>query len=165
MGQSDGDSEIEEIPETQASSDENVTRAVLTKIEELVPLENREKLAVIVEETISSISHHSGPLPRPSDLAAYETIRPGFAERIMRMAEGEQTHRHENMNDMVKKGYRLKSRGQIFAIGSVVILTAFASYVAYLGDAIAAVAVVTVGIVSVVSAFVARRLAPIDEDE
>lgn len=164
MGQSEGDSEIEQIPETQASSEENVTRAVLTKIEELVPPENRERLALIVEETISSISHHSGPLPRPSDMAAYETIQPGFAERIMRMAEGEQAQRHASMNDMVRKGYDLKSRGQIFAIGSVVILTGFASYIAYLGNTTAAAAVVTIGIVGVVGAFVARRLINADED-
>jgi hypothetical protein len=36
----------------------------------------------------------SGPLPPPSQLSAYEQIFPGFAERIMAMAEKEQSNRH-----------------------------------------------------------------------
>jgi uncharacterized membrane protein len=39
-------------------------------------------------------SFHSGPLPDPASLQHYESISPGMAERILRMAEGEQAHRH-----------------------------------------------------------------------
>lgn len=37
---------------------------------------------------------HTGPLPAPSDYADYDSVLPGSAERILRMAEEEQTHRH-----------------------------------------------------------------------
>ena len=36
----------------------------------------------------------SGPLPDPDDLRQYDRIVPGGADRIMRMAEREQAHRH-----------------------------------------------------------------------
>lgn len=38
--------------------------------------------------------HHEGPLPAPEDLQRYEALAPGAAERIIRMAEAEQSHRH-----------------------------------------------------------------------
>lgn len=44
------------------------------------------------------VSHqklHQGPLPAPEDLQRYDDLLPGGAERIFRMAEIEQQHRHE----------------------------------------------------------------------
>ena len=37
----------------------------------------------------------SGPLPDPDSFAKYESILPGSAERILKMAENEQNTRHE----------------------------------------------------------------------
>jgi uncharacterized membrane protein len=37
---------------------------------------------------------HSGPLPDPTTLSAYENLSHGAAERIIAMAEAEQKHRH-----------------------------------------------------------------------
>jgi uncharacterized membrane protein len=39
------------------------------------------------------ISRFSGPLPPPEELAKYERILPGSADRIIRMAEQQATHR------------------------------------------------------------------------
>jgi uncharacterized membrane protein len=38
---------------------------------------------------------HSGPLPHPSILRGYEDIQPGFADRVIAMAEKQQEHRME----------------------------------------------------------------------
>jgi hypothetical protein len=38
--------------------------------------------------------HHTGPLPPPNDLARYEQIIPGLAERIVTCMESEQKNRH-----------------------------------------------------------------------
>lgn len=38
---------------------------------------------------------YSGPLPAPSAFGQYDKVLPGAAERILQMAEQEQTHRHE----------------------------------------------------------------------
>jgi uncharacterized membrane protein len=37
--------------------------------------------------------HYQGPLPRPDDFAAYERVLRGAADRILRMAENQATHR------------------------------------------------------------------------
>ena len=50
------------------------------------------------------VSHqklHQGPLPAPEDLTRYEDLLPGAAERIFRMAEIEQQHRHEQENKAI----------------------------------------------------------------
>lgn len=39
------------------------------------------------------ISRFSGPLPHPEDLAKYEQILPGAADRLIRMAEQQAAHR------------------------------------------------------------------------
>ena len=39
------------------------------------------------------ISRFSGPLPHPEDLAKYEQVLPGAADRIIRMAEQQAAHR------------------------------------------------------------------------
>ncbi|MBU6321274.1 MAG: DUF2335 domain-containing protein [Patescibacteria group bacterium] len=36
---------------------------------------------------------HAGPLPAPEDLARYEQVLPGLADRIMAMAESQAKHR------------------------------------------------------------------------
>ena len=36
---------------------------------------------------------HQGPIPRPEDFAAYERVLPGAADRILKMAENQATHR------------------------------------------------------------------------
>ena len=51
--------------------------------------ESTSRSLVRVSET------YSGPLPHPAILQQYEAIQPGFAERLLRMAEREQDHQHE----------------------------------------------------------------------
>jgi len=46
------------------------------------------------------VSRYSGPLPRPEDLAKYEQVLPGSADRIIRMAEQQATHR-QNLEKLV----------------------------------------------------------------
>jgi Predicted membrane protein (DUF2335) len=36
---------------------------------------------------------YQGPLPQPEDFAAYDRVLPGAADRILKMAEGQATHR------------------------------------------------------------------------
>ena len=69
----------------------------------------------------------SGPLPPPDLLDAYERTMPGLADRIVKMAETEQGHRHRSENrDNRVAGY-LQIVGQIGAIG----LSAIGIYAGY----------------------------------
>jgi uncharacterized membrane protein len=143
---------------------ESATNEALTKLDDLIPPEKRAKAAVIIREVISEVSQHSGPLPQHTDMAAYEAICPGFAERIMRMAEKEQDDRHHSMKDWVGKEYALKSRGQNYALICVPMFLAFAGYLAYLGDTKASAWVIGAGLVSIVGIYVTGRLKPNREE-
>jgi len=57
----------------------------------------------------------SGPLPPPQVLQGYEDILPGAAERILQMAEQEQSHRHAFDNELGRSVTRQQERGQVFA--------------------------------------------------
>ncbi len=53
--------------------------------------EGREDALALVEV----LQGFAGPLPAPEILAAYDEVLPGLAERIVRLTEREQQHRHE----------------------------------------------------------------------
>lgn len=64
-----------------------------------------------------------GPLPPPSYLAGYENVLPGSAERVLRLAEKEQEHRHKMEHLLLEaqivdtKDDRSEARlGQVFAL-------------------------------------------------
>ena len=44
-----------------------------------------------------------GPLPPPDVLERYEQLAPGFAERILAMAENEQKHRHQRETEALQQ--------------------------------------------------------------
>jgi uncharacterized membrane protein len=78
----------------------------------------------LVRQVIEYEKRHSGPLPDPETLAAYEAIHPGAADRIFRMAEEQGSHRREIEAKIVeaeisdRKADRLEAyRGQWFGFG------------------------------------------------
>ena len=56
-----------------------------------------------LDHSIAAVTQYSGPIPPPHTLASYEEIQPGFADRIIKMAETETAHRHE-MEEKALKG-------------------------------------------------------------
>ncbi len=48
---------------------------------------------------------YAGPIPDPLSLAQYDKIVPGAAERILSMAELEQSHRHSLENEYAKASF------------------------------------------------------------
>lgn len=92
-------------------------------------------------------SSFSGPIPDPESLAKYEQISPGFADRILNMAEEEAKHRRKKEDKLVKNTVTTAIMGIIFAFVSVAMfcgLILFALIHAYslatLGLAIGAIA-------------------------
>lgn len=51
---------------------------------------------------IQTESRFSGPLPHPELFAQYNKVLPGTAERIVKMTESEQGHRHSLVSAVVK---------------------------------------------------------------
>lgn len=64
---------------------------------------------------LAQFQYHTGPLPPPAVLNEYNQIENGFAERIVKMAEQEQLHRHKLELQAVSGEINKDSRGQIFA--------------------------------------------------
>lgn len=62
------------------------------------PEEKHETVSLL--QAAIQISGYSGPLPKPEDLAKYEQILPGSADRIIRMAEQQGAHR-QNLERVV----------------------------------------------------------------
>ena len=103
-------------------------------------LENTsEKQPAEINNNGIQISHHEveptyiGPIPPPEILNSYDKIQPGFAERIIVMAEKEQSERHK-CNELIIGQVHRESMYSIVAgsllsftlmvIGAIVILNA-----------------------------------------
>jgi hypothetical protein len=81
-------------------------------LSELRPSEGRRPIRAMA----SIISAHwSGPLPPPSELEKIDQIIPGGADRLLRMAEKEQTHRIEDARRGQYLGWSLAAGAVIAA--------------------------------------------------
>ncbi|MDO1509965.1 MULTISPECIES: DUF2335 domain-containing protein [unclassified Neisseria] len=125
----------------------------------LQKIENRPQL---LNQIIAK--HHMRPLPAPEDMARYSNIIPNGAERIMQMAEKEQTARlqmedkeqRERFN-FLKQEQEIKKRGQLFGCLSVIVFAAISFYLIYSGSPTAGASLMGASLVAVVLAFVAGR--------
>lgn len=123
--------------------------------------------------------HHSGPLPAPEDLARYEQLLPGAAERIIAMAELEQKHRvtmerdamdsdHQHRNEVIaaqrenaRSVFRSDMAGQVLGASIALGCVGGAIYSVYAGAnpwvPIAFVSIPVAGIIKAVRAFVTPK--------
>jgi uncharacterized membrane protein len=108
----------------------------------------------------------SGPLPAPNVLLEYDKNHPGFAERIMVMAEKEQSHRHVQESSIVqadivvnKEILTERKRGQYLAFGIAVIAISAGTYAGINGASLAGSIIGGGGVVGLVSAFLYNRKA------
>jgi len=90
--------------------------------------------------SVSRQQIYSGPIPDPHSLEMYEQIQPGFADRLISMAEKEQEARLKSQENLIEiernnstKELNNFKRGQVFAILSVVMVIALCTYVFNLG--------------------------------
>ena len=110
------------------------------------------------EVTVQREEHlFSGPLPAPEVLRGYDEILSGAAERIIRMAEKEQTNAHEAGLLALRESATGNRRGQI--IGGIVALAALgtAAFLGYHGHSAAAGIVGGTTVVGLVTVFVTGR--------
>jgi uncharacterized membrane protein len=106
-----------------------------------------------------------GPVLPPEILSEYEKIQPGFAERLLQMAEKEQAERHKNQSLLIQTEREINiatskniKRGQWLALISVFIIVGFCSYLAFLGDTDAASYTALGIIVALAGVFISGRV-------
>jgi len=110
------------------------------------------------------LMQHIGPIPDPLTLEKYEEIQPGFAERIVAMAEKEQANRHLNDSKVFSNQETQHQRdtntfriGQVLALIAIILIIALCVYCAWLGYAKVGGAIACTVIVGVAVAFLAKK--------
>lgn len=101
---------------------------------------------------------HSGPLPDPQDLEHYDKVIPNGAERIMAMAEKEQSFRHTYSDKIAKRQLNQISRGQWFGLLIAIIGIGGGIFLSYLGKETTGLTTIIVSMASLVGVFVIGKL-------
>ena len=117
----------------------------------------RVKEAASVVKAMLIQQSHSGPLPSSHEFRGYNDVVPGAADRLLRMAEKEQSHRQALENKVVAGELKLKSRGQQFALASLIVMLVVIALIAYWGHAVAATTIGTSVVVGVVALFLQQH--------
>lgn len=106
---------------------------------------------------ITQSTHFQGPIPPPAVLAEYDALLPGLANRIVGMAESEQTFRQ----GLVSKGLRanvIRDRlGQILAFSVVTIVAAFAFILIDAGHTVGGTTLGSVDLVGLAALFLRQE--------
>jgi len=128
---SDDNSQIIVPPETKEKKENSELQKILQEvpddilfqaIAERIQQEPKKEFKKVIQ-TVSEQSF-SGPLPPPSMLGQYDSVQDGFADRIVSMAESEQSHRQSLENKSVEAAIKTESRGQNYALAiSLLIIT------------------------------------------
>lgn len=114
-----------------------------------------EQRSVILQSM--TVEEYHGPIPPPALLKQYNEIIPDAAERILRMAEGEQAHRHNSVNWMVRSSVIRRILGLIFGV-AIVAAILYESYILAMADHdTLAGTLVTVTIIGLAVIFVLNR--------
>lgn len=122
------------------------------EVAEAIPLEPAALQQIV--RVVHSEIRHRGPIPDPATLRGYEDVQPGFAERIMAMAEREQQHRHDMDRTDATQAYRLASRGQVLALVALGIMASLAITLAVIGQPVWAAVVGGIDVAAVVGVFI-----------
>ncbi len=136
-----------EVAKNETSNPTEKAIPLVEEIEQSKPNKNKTEL-------IRTHSHFQGPLPPPAILQKYENIHPGFANRIMRMAEKEQKFQHNILDKQMDNDHQLSSRGQNYALIIAMALCISAVGLAIKGLGLPAGLLGTGGIVAVIYIFI-----------
>jgi len=109
---------------------------------------------VTAQMRLSAAYTFSGPLPPPELLAKYNEVIPNGAERIMQMAEKQQSHRHDLESTVIRGNVKSETRGQWMGLTIAVIVLGLGAYLAATGKQIAGSIFVGVDLASLAGVFV-----------
>lgn len=96
MSDRDEASDNADLPSTTEKSlpTSDLEEALSAELARVLPEEERQEVRQVVHNVTARYAAFRGPLPTPDLLGGYEDVVPGAGERILRMAEKEQEHRH-----------------------------------------------------------------------
>jgi uncharacterized membrane protein len=126
-------------------------RALSKKRNQLTPNQSQ----VIQHQAVVSAWH--GPLPSPADLAQFEQVLPGMADRIMTMAEAQGQHRREIESRAVTTAIRTQYIGVCFGFVTAMVAIGGGIYLIASGFQTTGLVSILATLVGLVSAFVFGR--------
>jgi uncharacterized membrane protein len=100
---------------------------------------------------------YTGPIPEPEALAEYERINPGLADRLVTMAEKEQTLRHTILRWRTLAQIWVTAAGQIFGFVIGVLAICLGGFLLYHDKNLAGFTTFLSGVVMLVTAFIYRQ--------
>ncbi len=125
-------------------------------------VDKRKKLIGIVAARYEMQSH-SGPLPRPEDIALYNEHIPDGANRIMTMAEEQAKHRQGMERKMVEGAINQSGTGQKFALVIGITGIVAGTIVTLMGHDVVGGGIAGATVISLVYAFITGQRAQKDE--
>jgi len=129
--------------------DDNLTE----NLEEILKNKNPKEIKKLLV-SMSRSEKFSGPLPHPDHFKEYEDILPGSADRILKMAEKQQSHN----NDMEKRYFRTDNitgvLGIVSAFGISIIVIGSGVYLVMNGHSVTGTLFAGFGLTSLVGTFI-----------
>jgi uncharacterized membrane protein len=104
-----------------------------------------------------SVERFSGPLPPPEVLEKYNNIEPGFANRILRMAESQAQHRQHLEKTVVEGRTRAEGRAQILGTILALAIGAGAIFLVYTGHSVEGVVALVAELAALAGVFIYGR--------
>jgi uncharacterized membrane protein len=107
---------------------------------------------------------YTGPLPQAEEMERYERITPGLADRIVKMAEKEQGHRHKIERRRNFAQIWITSAGQWFGFLLAAWIIGIAGFLLYHDKKLEGFVSLLTGIGTLIGPFVYRRRRPAQQD-
>jgi len=130
-------------PSNHPESPDGSSLEIANKLEPLFKPDKKEQGLRVVATYMQKI--HRGPLPAPEDFEHYNQSLPGAGERILRMAEKQQDHRHGEERRMVTLEYLMRMMGQLGALLALVSMLGTVAYCAMIHEPVTAGVIAAIG--------------------
>ncbi len=106
---------------------------------------------------VSIAQHFSGPMPPPDVLAGYGYLIPDAPERILQMAENQQTHRIHLERTVVESSLKRSNLGLRFAFIIAILMIGGGIYLVAMGQNIEGFAAILIPLASIIGSFIISR--------
>lgn len=116
-----------------------------------------KKQQIIRAASVISIKNHSGPLPDPESLIEYDKVITNGADRIMAMAEAEQSFRHKQHSNIANRTLNQSSTGQKLGFILALLLILGGLFLIYTGKSLEGMASVLVPAAAIATAFLKNQ--------
>ena len=122
----------EHAPSTEVQM-EPLESAIDKQIGDLLPQGSRTAAVARISSLLMS-EHFSGPIAHPRHLGEYEAVSPGAADRIISMAEAQQSHHMHMDYKVIEAEVADRKLGMLLGAGTFTVLIVCALVAAYLTD-------------------------------